>query len=89
MIFTERFKTKMQIYIDFNNILYNLQGNPPQLYARLFMKGGWLILLLSLIWGFYFAYIYYKKRSHIKTIEYTLFAIDVPKENEKSIQAVE
>ena len=53
------------------------------------MKGGWLILLLSLIWGFYFAYIYYKKRSYIKTVEYTLFAIDVPKENEKSVQAVE
>jgi len=79
----------MQIYVDFNNILYNLQGNPLQLYARLFMKGGWLILLLSLIWGFYFSYIYLKKRKYIKTVKYTLFAIDVPKENEKSIKAVE
>jgi hypothetical protein len=79
----------MQIYVDFNNIIQAVQGNPVQVYGRLFMKGGWLILLISLIWGFYFAYIYFRRRKFIKSVKYTLWAIDVPKENEKSIQAVE
>jgi hypothetical protein len=79
----------MQIYIDFNNILQAVQGNPLKVYARLFMEGGWLILLISLVWGFYFAFIYLKRRSYVKTVEQTLFAIDIPKDNEKSIQAIE
>jgi len=79
----------MQIYIDPNNIFQVLQGNPFKVYARLFMEGGWLVLLISLIWGFYFAWIYLQRRKWIKTIDYTLLAIDVPKDNEKSVQAVE
>ena len=82
-------KTKMQIYIDFNNILQAVQGHPARVYTRLFMEGGWLILLISLVWGFYFTYIYFKKKKYIKSVPQTLFAIDVPKDNEKSIQAIE
>ncbi len=79
----------MQIYVDFNNIIQAFQGNPFKVYARLFMEGGWLILLISLIWGFYFVFIYNQRRKYIKTVDYTLLAIDVPKDNEKSVQAVE
>jgi hypothetical protein len=79
----------MEIYVDFNNILQAVQGNPLKVYARLFMKGGWLILLISLIWGFYFVFIYNQKRKYIKSVEYSLFAIDIPKDNEKSTQAIE
>ncbi len=79
----------MQIYINFNNILSAFQGDPLRVYVRLFMKGGWLVLLISMIWGFYFAYIYLKRKKYVQSIKYTLWAIDVPKDNERSVQAVE
>ena len=79
----------MQIYID-SNALYNyLSGNPFIIFYRLFINGGWLVLLISLIWGFYFAYLYYKRRKVIQETEYKLFAIDIPKDNEQSIKAIE
>ena len=79
----------MEIYIDISSVLEKLSGSPIEAIAYLFLKGGQIVLLISLIWGFYFAYLYYKKRKYIQKTEYTLFAIDVPKDNEQSMKAIE
>jgi len=79
----------MEIIIDLSSITNGLGPNPFVNIANLFINGGWVVLLISLIWGFYFVYLYYKRRQFVKKAEFTLLAIDVPKDNEQTIKAVE
>lgn len=79
----------MEIIIDLSRITNGIGPNPFINIANLFINGGWVVLLISLVWAFYFVYLYHKKKQYVENTKFTLFAIDVPKDNEQSIKAVE
>ena len=79
----------MEIIIDLSSITKILGPNPFVNIANLFINGGWVVLLISLIWAFYFVYLHHKRKQYVKNTKFTLFAIDVPKDNEQTIKSVE
>lgn len=89
----------MQSFIDFllklqlSNFLDTagelIRTNPFAFLWWLFSGGGWVFFVIPIPFILKFAYMnYIWGRWHSK-IKYTLLAIDIPKENEQSIQAVE
>jgi hypothetical protein len=82
----------MQISLDSTYLLslVNIfQHNPFYVLGILIYKGGWLLCLVSLAWGLYFAHFEKKKRDFINNNDYSMIAIDVPKDNEQNIKAIE
>ena len=72
----------MQISLDSTYLLslVNIfQHNPFYVLGILIYKGGWLLCLVSLAWGLYFAHFEKKKRDFINNNDYSMIAIDVPK----------
>lgn len=82
----------MQISIDYNYLNYLIsifKNNPIVLFGILLAKGAWLPLLISTGWGLYFVHLYNLKRKFLKKYTYKIIAIDVPKDNEQTIKAIE
>ena len=82
----------MQISIDYNyllSVLLILKHNPIVAFWILLVRGGWLLFVISIIVGLYYTYLYHIRRKFIRDYGYTMLAIDVPKNNEQSIKAIE
>jgi len=79
----------MPIVIDLSFINEFLELPPGEMAFTLFIYGGWAILLLFIL-GFWWTNRLNRVRAQYeKSINYTLLAIDVPKENEQGPKAVE
>lgn len=66
-----------------------LQTNPLGFLWWLFSGGGWILFALPAPFIVWFGYMNFVQGRWHKTIKYELLAIDIPKENEQSIKAVE
>lgn len=64
-------------------------GNPLVITAILFKDGGWVVVLLVMLWGLKEIWLYWRQVLYATAQEYVLLAIDVPKENEQGPKAVE
>lgn len=80
----------MQIYIDQNQLLQIMNYDDPFSLLWFFLiHGGWLVFLVSAAWGYYFLWREWKRREVLWNMPYTIFAIDIPKDNEQTVKAVE
>ncbi|MDD3284946.1 MAG: hypothetical protein PHZ07_05120 [Patescibacteria group bacterium] len=80
----------MQIQIAFDPVVKLINTNPFILPYTLFIKGGWLLFIIIFFWIYYkTAYLEKLQRKFLSKVEYTLFAIDIPKNNEQTVRAVE
>ncbi len=68
-----------------------LQYQDPFSLLWYFLKNGaWSILLVGIIWVAYITWLDWKQRDFLTNqVKYTLFAIDVPKQSEQTVKAVE
>ncbi len=82
----------MEISFDFNylsSVLDIFTHNPFYILGVLLYRGAWLLALVSLLWGLYFARLRILKENFIRNYEYSMIAIDVPKNSEQNIKAIE
>lgn len=81
----------MEIYIDPNKLLEITQHTDPfSLLWFLFIHGGWLVALVATSWQLYFAWLEWRRRQFLREeTKYTVFAIDIPRQNEQTVKAVE
>lgn len=66
-----------------------LVSNPFVATYLIFANGGWVLILITIIWGLWTAYLEYIRNKFDNAIEFILLAIDIPKGNEQSPKAVE
>ncbi|OIO17282.1 hypothetical protein COV56_01355 [Candidatus Kuenenbacteria bacterium CG11_big_fil_rev_8_21_14_0_20_37_9] len=79
------------------NLYYNLKyfivglgsHHPFEIIWILFINGGWIIFVIVILYGLWWAYLNHIQDKWHATIRWTLLAIDVPKENLQSAKAVE
>jgi hypothetical protein len=79
----------MYFYLDTNFILWIFSQSPFQVYWYLFINGGWIIVVLGLMLAFFYGRLFLMQIKYLQSIKYNLLAIDIPKDNEQSILAVE
>jgi hypothetical protein len=79
----------MTIELDYAFIDRLLAMSGPEIFWYFLIHGGWILLLIVLLWGFYKIYIQRQEIKNIATHEYILLAIDVPKDNIQTPKAVE
>ena len=79
----------MEITIDLSRLGFiSTQGQGKFLWY-IFSHGGWLILILAIVFLIFYIRLYITRKKYIAGIEQTLLAIDIPKDNEQSLVAVE
>ena len=79
----------MDIIFDLNRF-YSLANNSPfHLVWYFFMREGWVILILFSLYAYFLFWLYYRRKKFLRGIPQTLLAIDIPKNNEQSLLAVE
>ncbi|MBU1037008.1 hypothetical protein KKF32_03150 [Patescibacteria group bacterium] len=79
----------MEISIDFNKLEFLLGMNPIELFWYLFSHGGWLILVIIILHILFQNRLANKQDKYLKSVKQVFLAIDVPKDNEQSMVAVE
>ncbi|MDD4995517.1 MAG: hypothetical protein PHW53_03590 [Patescibacteria group bacterium] len=79
----------MSIEVNYAFINKLLAMSGPQAFWYFFIHGGWIAILIILLWGSYKVYLYKMQIRDIKSHQYILLAIDVPKDNVQSPMAVE
>lgn len=82
----------MEFYIDPMRVISEiLQYQDPISLLWYFIKNGaWSILIIGLAWGGYITWLDYKQRNFLTNeVKYTLFAVDIPKQSEQTVKAVE
>lgn len=79
----------MEIVIDFNPLIEAASFGPFYFFWFFLSNGGWLIIGIICIWFFLHLWLETKRANFLAKQEYCLLAIDVPKENEQSLKAVE
>lgn len=78
-----------QIVFDFSWIA--TLGNKPFYYLLwyFFIKGGWIIISMVILWGLYEIFLFTRQNAFAKKVKYIFLAIDVPRQNLQSPRAVE
>ncbi|MBI2426432.1 MAG: hypothetical protein HYV34_01165 [Candidatus Kerfeldbacteria bacterium] len=80
----------MDISIDLTWLLVGGQiPNPFQLFWVLFLHGGWIFLSGLTVVGIFLGWHQGRVNRHRSEIEYIYLAVDVPKDNEQSLKAIE
>lgn len=82
-----------ELVIDLQNIWDSFlafgQLPPAVIIWRLFIGGGWIFLLLLLISSFYNVWLGGRKKQFASKWNFVLLAIDIPRNNEQTLKAVE
>ena len=79
----------MQITIDIGR-LYDFFLEPPnKILWFAFKNGGWLVLIISVFIGAFYFWLKKRREKYLANIKQQLLAIDIPKDNEQSLVAVE
>ena len=79
----------MDITIDINRIFDIINQHPASLLWYLISHGGWLVLIIAFLSSAFSGRLWLKRREYQLAVEQTLLAIDIPKDNEQSLVAVE
>lgn len=79
----------MEITIDLERINEILALSPLRLMWYFFTHGGWLVYLIVILAGLFELRLFLKRKKYLESIPQTLLAIDIPKDNEQSLVAVE
>lgn len=61
----------------------------PVMLARLFLDGGWILVLLVLIQGFWLMWVQSRQAKFAATVSHVVLGIDIPKLQEQTPKAVE
>lgn len=61
----------------------------PQIFVRLFLDGGWILIVLVLLRGFWMLWVDSRQTKYASGVAYTLLAIDIPRDNLQTPKAVE
>lgn len=64
-------------------------GNPFAVTWFLIAHGGWVAVLVAVLWGLFALWVYWRKNLFLAAQMFVLLAIDVPRENEQTPKAVE
>lgn len=64
-------------------------SNPFAIFWYIFSSGGWVLIVLLLLWGFWQLWLNHITGKYSSALEWIFLAIDVPRENEQSLKAVE
>lgn len=64
-------------------------SNPFAVTWWFFLHGGWIAVVIAVIYGIWWVYLDYIQTRFIINTKYVLLAVDVPKENEQTPKAVE
>ncbi|MFA6909150.1 MAG: hypothetical protein WC289_04705 [Patescibacteria group bacterium] len=64
-------------------------NNPFQATLFLIQHGGWILLVFTVLYGAWIGWLEYIRNVYDSKIQFTLLAIDVPKNNEQTPKAVE
>lgn len=64
-------------------------NNPLEVTWWAFLNGGWIAVVIAILYGIWWLYLDYIQGRFIMNTKYVLLAIDVPKENEQTPKAVE
>src|SRR3989339_742157 len=73
----------------FQSFLAFSSHDPLTIGIQLFLKGGWIVFLIVLIYGLYTVWLDYRQGQFAHKWEHVLLAIDIPKNNEQTPKAVE
>lgn len=79
----------LQIVIDLSVVSETSFGNPFSAALFFFTHGGWIALLIVVLWGIWEARLVSVQNRYDASVPYILLAVDVPRENEQSPKAVE
>ncbi|HCJ52635.1 MAG: hypothetical protein A2898_04125 [Candidatus Kerfeldbacteria bacterium RIFCSPLOWO2_01_FULL_48_11] len=63
--------------------------NPFDAMLFLIQHGGWVVLVITTMWGIWIGWLEYIRNRYDASVEFALLAIDIPKNNEQSPKAVE
>lgn len=79
----------MEFTIDLVAIENFFSQEPLLIFGQLFLKEGWIVLVIIILLGLYFYHLGQARQKYFASIKYNLLAIDIPKENEQTPKAVE
>lgn len=79
----------MSISIDYLTLIELGQKNPLYLSGWIFINGGWIAIVILFIVGLWIMRLETARMKYRKSIKYIILAVDIPKENEQSLKAVE
>lgn len=80
----------MEIVIDLSKIQALLNLPPDVLLFKLFVNVGWIPIAFTLLWGFKEMWMsYIRAKWAEKNANFVLLAIDIPRDNQQSLKAVE
>jgi len=83
----------IEISVDWMSVLADLQTfgsqDPTVIAWQLFLKGGWVIFLISVIYVFYLTWLDMRQGQFAGKWKHVLLAIDIPRNNEQTPKAVE
>ncbi|MBU1131094.1 hypothetical protein KJ840_03110 [Patescibacteria group bacterium] len=79
----------MEITININRLNEILSYRPDQLLWFLFIRGGWIAVVIFTVIVFFIIRLQRLQGKYLKSIKHNLLAIDIPKDNEQSLLAVE
>ncbi len=80
----------MEITVDFGQVDQILNFTPLELIWFVFTSGGWIAALATVLYGLFYLRLFLKRKEYLlKKTEYIMLAIDIPKDNEQSLIAVE
>jgi len=79
----------MEITIDLSKLGLISSQSPGKLIWYIFSHGGWLILVFGILVLLFYIRLLFKQKKYVASVEQTLLAIDIPKDNEQSLIAVE
>jgi hypothetical protein len=79
----------MEIVLDLNFFTEFISLPLHIILWKLFVNGGWIILLLLIFRVIYSNWIHKKRAEFLDNVSYALLAIDVPRDNEQGPKAVE
>lgn len=79
----------MEITIDLERINEIIALPPLKLMWYFFAHGGWLVYIIIILAGLFELRLFLQRKKYLASIPQTLLAIDIPKDNEQSLVAVE
>lgn len=79
----------MEITLNISRLYELLNYRPGQLLWYLFINGGWIVIVIAILVALFIIRLYFLREKYLKSLKYNLLAIDIPKDNEQSLLAVE
>lgn len=79
----------MEIVIDLSRFNEVLRLSPFGIMWYFFSTIGWIFFIVASIGGLFYGWLFNRRKKYLGSIPQTILAIDIPKDNEQSLVAVE